>query len=211
MPDNIQNQAQNTIQPPAPKQKNKREIMDADPDTLTTAELERRALFTDIDYKDFQRELVKRQTEQLRMKDAENRDKFWSRGRELKNTAAAQKKQQDGCSHLKGGKGIQALISGGTDMSDAALIRHLFPWGEWKARCQRCGKTFAAPRPEDFDLSVPEEKTAFDKQKADFDWAMKAPSNNSASTGITFQHHSDDDDKSAKKFVRETISNVNLR
>ena len=208
MTDNTQQQILPT---PAPKSKTKQEIMNADPDSLTTAELERRALFTDIDYKDFQRELVKRQTEQMRMKDAENRDKFWSRGRELKNTAAAQKRQQDNCSHLKGGKGIQALITGGTDMSDAALIRHLFPWNEWKARCQRCGKTFAAPRPEDFDLSKPEDKAAFDKQKAEFDWAMKAPSNNSASTGITFQHHSEDEDKSAKKFVRETIGNVNLR
>ena len=193
------------------KKLNDKELMETENSSLTNDQLSRKLMLIDIESRASQAELTRHQTAQFKMKQAENKDKFLSRGRELKNTEASQRRHQDGCSHLKGGKGIQALQTGGTDTSDAALIRHLFPWGEWKARCQRCGKTFAAPRPENFDLTKPEGKAAFDKQKAEFDWAMKAPSNNSPSTGITFQHHSEDDDKSAKKFVQEVIGNVNLR
>jgi hypothetical protein len=188
-----------------------KELLEAENSSLNNDQLQRKLMLIDIEARVGQAELTRHQTNQFKMKQAEQKDKFFSRGRELNNVAASHKKQQDSCSHLKGGKGLQALQVGGTDMSDAALIRHLFPWNEWKARCQRCGKTFAAPRPENFDLTTPEGKAAFDKQKAEFDWAMKAPSNNSASTGITFQHHSDDENKSAKAFINETTKNVTLR
>ena len=196
------------------KQKSRKELLDPalDLDSLTTDELARRNLFIESDQKNIQLEVLRRQNAQFQMKDAENKDKFISRGRELRNARASQKKQQDQCSHRKGGRGLEALYKGGTDASDYALIRHLLPWNEWYVRCQRCGKTWAPPRPEHFDLTTSEGKADFEKAKADYKWAsIDAPSNNSFSTGITFKHASEDDDKSAKQFVRDVTKDITLR
>lgn len=195
------------------KKKSDKEILAADNSELNNDELDRKLKLIDIESKLFQAELVRRQTDQMKMKDAEQKDKFWSRGRELANTKLAQARHQGICSHRKGGKGIDALQKGGTDASDYALIRHLLPWNEIYVRCQRCGKTWAPPKPENFNnLKTVEDKAAFDQARLDYKWAsVDAPTNNSMSTGITFQHHSEDDDRTAKKFVQDSIRDVNLR
>ena len=195
-----------------PKKRSDKDILSADNSELSNDELDRKLKLIDIESKLFQADLVRRQTDQMKMKDAEQKDKFWSRGRELANTKLAQKKHQDGCSHRKGGRGIEALQKGGTDASDHCLIKHLLPWNEWYIRCQRCGKTWKPPHIEDFgDLKTAEDKAAFEQARVDYKWAMDAPTGNTASTGITFQHHSEDDDRTAKRFVRDTIKEVNLR
>ena len=61
------------------------------------------------------------------------------------------------------------------------------------------------------DLTTPEGKAAFEQAKIDYKWAMEAPTNNSSSSGITFRHTSEDDNKTANKFVHESIKEVNLR
>ena len=195
---------------PVKKLKDK-ELMEAENSSLTNDQLQRKLMLIDIESRVSQAELTRHQTAQFKMKQAEQKDKFWSRGRELKNTAASQKKHQDGCSHRKGGRGIEALQKGGTDASDHSLIKHLLPWNEWYIRCQRCGKTWKPPHAEDYDLKTPEGKESFEQAKVDYKWATDAPTGNTASTGITFQYHSEDDDRSAKEFVHDTVKEVNLR
>jgi hypothetical protein len=191
-------------------QKTKSQLLSADPDTLSTSELERRAVLIDLEHKELNRELVKAQTEQLKMKQAQNRDKFYSRGLELKKTTADQNKQQAKCSHRKGGRGIEALISGG-NAPDYCFLKHLLPHNEWYVRCMRCGKTYQPAHAEDYDLRTAEGREAFEKHKAEYKWAMEAPTDNIPSTGITFQHTSEDGNETAKAFVHETMKNTTLR
>jgi hypothetical protein len=197
MPDNNQNVNE-------PKQKTKAQLLSADPDTLSTAELERRAIFIDIDHKELQSELVRRQTEKLKMTDAQNRDKYTSRGRELRKTNHDQERQQAACSHRKGGRGLEALIKGG-NAPDYAIIKHLLPWNEWYIRCQRCGKTWKPPHAEDFDMNSKAGKEAFEAAKESYNTARSWPTDNIESTGITFQW----DD--GGKFAHETVKDVTLR
>jgi len=191
------------VKEPKAKQKSKAELLAADPDELSTAELERRAIFIDLDYKELNRELVKSQTEQLKMKQAQNRDKFFSRGQELKKTDRDQERQQANCSHRKGGRGIESLIKGG-NAPDYSIIKHLLPWNEWYVRCQRCGKTWKPVHLEDYEDS-PAGKLAYETAKAEYATARAWPTDNIESTGITFQW----DD--GGKLAHENTKNVNLR
>lgn len=188
-----------------------KELMDADNSSLSNEQLQRKLMLIDIESRVSQAELTRHQTAQFKMKQAEQKDKFFSRGRELRNTAVSQAKHQAGCSHRKGGKGIDALQRGGTDASDHSIIHHLLPNNEWWMRCTRCGKTWRPPHPEDFNLKSAEGKAEFEQAKADYKWALEAPTNNSPSTGITFKHESDDDNKTAKQFVHDVMKDVNLR
>lgn len=167
------------------KQKTKAELLAADVDTLTTDELNRRSLLIDIDHKELNRELVKSQTEQLRMKQAQNRDKFFSRGQELKKTSADQNKHQNQCSHRKGGRSVEALQRGG-NAADFAVIRHILPNAELWQRCQRCGKTWRPPHSQDFDMATAEGKAAFAEAKRAYQDAINWPTDNIMSSGITF-------------------------
>jgi hypothetical protein len=182
----------------------------SDTQELSSDELDRYLKLIDIQAKVQSVELVKRQTEQFRMKDSERRDKFTSRGRELRKTQRDQALQQSNCSHRKGGRGLEALIKGG-NASDYAIIRHLLPWNEWYQRCQRCGKTWNPPNTLNYEMETPEGKAAFEAASREYKEAMSWPTDNIPSTGITFQHHSDDNDASARQFVNEVTKNTTLR
>ena len=193
------------------KKLNDKELMEAENSSLTNDQLQRKLMLIDIESRVSQAELTRHQTAQFKMKQAEQKDKFWSRGRELKNTEASQKKHQDGCSHRKGGRSIEALQKGGTDASDHCILHHLLPNNEWWLRCMRCGRTWRPVHSEDYNLTVPAEREAFEQAKAAYKWALEAPTNNSPSSGITFSHTSEDDNKTAKKFVHDVMKDVNLR
>ena len=194
-----------------PKKLSDKELMETENSLLSNEQLQRKLMLIDIESRASQAELTRHQTAQFKMKQAENKDKFLSRGRELENTKRSQKKHQDNCSHRKGGRGIEALQKGGTDASDHSLIKHLLPHNEWFVRCQRCGKTWRPPHAEDFDLKTADGKAAFEQAKSEYKWAMEAPTNNIPSTGITFKHESEDDDRTAKQFVHDVMHDVNLR
>ena len=187
-----------------PKQKTKTQLLNADPDTLTTDELNRRAIFIDMDYKDLQRELTKRQTEQMRMKDAQNRDKFYSRGQELRKTSRDQEKHQDQCSHRKAGRGIEALQKGG-NAADYAVIRHILPTNEMWQRCLRCGKTWRPPHTQDFDMKSASGAAAYEEAKRIYKEAISWPTDNQTSSGITFNW----DD--GGEFAHEIMKGTTLR
>jgi hypothetical protein len=193
------------------KQKSKNELFDADPDTLTNEELIRRATFIELESKESNLEFTRNQNSKFRMQQAQIKDQFTSRGRELNKTSRDQEMQQEHCSHRKGGRGVEALINGGND-SDYAVIRHLLPWNEWYQRCQRCGKTWKPPHEEQFDMKTSAGRDAFLAAKQEYKEALAWPTDNIPSTGITFQHHSPDDgDKSARKFVNDTTKDITLR
>ena len=145
----------------------------------------------------------------MKMTDAQNRDKFYSRGQELKKTARDQTKHQDQCTHRKRGRGLEGLQRGG-DGPEFAVIRHLLPWNEWYQRCQRCGKTWAPPHIQDFPETAAG-KLAFEEAKRVYKDALSWPTDNTPSTGITFKHESEDNNVTAKDFVYDTIKDVTLR
>lgn len=148
-----------------------------DTDDLTTDELQRYLILQDIAQKRYQGQLAVRQIEEFQMKDAEKRDKFYSRGRELQKTQHDHALQQQNCSHRKGGRGLEAMLKGG-NASDYALIKHLLPTNEWWARCQRCGQTWRPPHEEDFDLKSAAGRAAFEQAKVDYKTALDWPTDN---------------------------------
>jgi hypothetical protein len=179
-------------------------------DDLSVEEMTRYSVLLDLEHK---------RLEQLDLKDRVNDRKnkrdmrfqeFKSRGLSLTQTDKVNKQRQDGCSHRKGGRGLEALQKGGSD-SDFAVIRHLMPNNCWWQRCQRCGKTWKPPAKQDFKLETVEGKSAYDQAVREYKEALSWPSDNIPSTGITFQHKSDDGDKSADEFLYEAYKDVNLR
>jgi len=192
------------------KQKSKHELLDADPETLTNEELVRRATFIELEAKEANLEFTRNQNSKFKMEQQQTKDQFKSRGRELNKTARDHEIQQKNCSHRKGGRGVDALLKGG-NASDYAVIRHLLPWNEWFQRCQRCGRTWKPPHEEDFDMKTSTGRDAFAAAKKEYQEALAWPTDNIPSTGITFQHHSEDGDQSAKKFVSEITKDINLR
>ena len=138
----------------------KRELLDADPETLTNDELIRRATFIELEAKEANLEFTRNQNSKFKMEQQQVKDQFKSRGRELNKTARDHEIQQRNCSHRKGGRGVDALLKGG-NASDYAVIRHLLPNNEWWQRCQRCGKTWKPPHEEDFDMKSAAGKRSF--------------------------------------------------
>lgn len=191
------------------KRKSDKELLDTDNELLNTDELVRKSTLIDLQAKLHNQKLVRHQIDQFEMKASETRDKFLSRGRELKKTENDQKKHQANCSHRKGGRGLEAIQKGG-NASDYAVIRHLLPNNEWWQRCQRCGKTWKPAHREAFPDDVAG-KAAFDAANAEYKEALNWPTDNIPSTGITFQHHSDDGDVSAREFVQNVFKDTTLR
>lgn len=192
-----------------PKLKSKKELFDADPETLTNDELIRRSTFIELESKEAQLDLMQHQNAQFKMKQSEVKDRYTSRGRELKKTQRDQEIQQNNCTHRKGGRGAEGFLKGGTD-AQYAVIRHLLPWNEWFQRCQRCGKTWKPPHRVDYP-ETPQGHKDYETALNEYKTALNWPSDNIPSTSITFQFHSDDGNKEAEKHVHESTKNINLR
>jgi hypothetical protein len=190
-----------------PKRKTGKELLDYPPDRfdeLTNEELERRTAILKAQQAEADLQDVKDRLDDRKTKRTTREESFKSRGRELTSTKRSQEKHQSQCSHRKGGRGLEALQKGGT-ASDFAVIKHLMPWNEWYLRCQRCGKTWKPPHKDDYQMDTPEGKEAFEATLKEYREAMAFPSDNSPSSGITFQW----DD--GGKFVHENVKEVNLR
>ncbi len=192
------------------KPKTKAELMAAAPETLTKEERELRLFCIKED-----NELANLQDTKERLAERENKrtmrfEGYKSKGRELKKMVSDQAVQQANCSHRKGGRGLEALQRGGTG-SDYAVIRHLLPTNEIWQRCQRCGKTWRPPNQLDYAMETSEGRSAFDAAQREYREALSWPTDNIMSTGITFQHHSEDNDVRAKQFVHDIMKDTNLR
>jgi hypothetical protein len=192
------------------KKKTVQELMQAPLDELTTEEIERRVVLLKAQEAELNAQDLKDRVDERKNKRQMISEQFRARGRELKQTLRAQETHQNNCSHRKGGRGLEAIQKGGT-ASDYAVIRHLLPNNEWWQRCQRCGKTWRPPNREEYDLEIQSEREAFETAQKAYKDAMSWPSDNIPSTGITFQHHSEDGDVSARKFVYEIMKDTTLR
>lgn len=188
------------------KLRTKKDLLEADPDTLTNDELDRRGKFIEIDSREASLELAKHENAKHKMKQQEIKDKYTSRGRELKKTDRDHEIQQSNCPHRKGGSDGSGH---GTDAMHSVL-RHLMPWNEIYQRCLRCGKTWRPPHIENYP-ETPEGKKDFDAAMAEYKAALAWPTDNKMSTSITYQFTSDDGNVSAKKFVHETVKDTDLR
>jgi uncharacterized small protein (DUF1192 family) len=192
------------------KKKTVHELMNTPLDELTTDEIERRVVLLKAQEAELNAQDLKDRVDERKNKRQMISEQFRARGRELKQTLKAQETHQNNCSHRKGGRGLEAIQKGGT-ASDFAVIRHLLPNSQWWQRCQRCGKTWRPPNELDFDLKDSVERTAFDAAKKEYQEALSWPTDNIPSTGITFQHHSEDNDVSAREFTHEVWKNTTLR
>ena len=189
------------------KQKTKRELIEADPDTLTNDELDRRAKFIEIEAREASLEMTRRQNAQFQMKDQEVKDRYTARGRELKKTKRDHELQQQACNHRKGRK--NGNIQGQSPMY--SIIQHTFPWGETMVTCSHCHKAWRPPFKGDFDLTKLEGQLAFQQAQLAYDTAMSWPTDNAPSSSYQFAFKSDDQNVSAEQFVHDTTANITLR
>lgn len=187
------------------KKKTGQELLAAHLDDLTNEELDRRAALIraqkeEADLQDITERLADRKNKR-NMKTNE----FYSRGRELNKTVRDQEQIQNACQHKKGGRGnIPGGFLRGNDVN-YSVIKHTLPTNQKIVLCTRCGKRWPPVSPLDFDLKSPEGKAAYDKARADYQWALDLNTDNSESSSITFQHTSDDNNVSAQKFVHDVM------
>lgn len=189
------------------KPKTKRELIECDPDTLTNDELDRRAKFIEIEAREASLEMTRRQNAQFQMKDQEVKDRYTSRGRELKKTSRDNELQQSACNHRKGRK--NSSITGQSSMY--SIIQHTFPWGETMITCSHCHKTWRPPFKASYDLTKPEGQLAYQQAQLAYDTAMSWPTDNSPSGSHQFAFKSDDQNVSAEQFVHDVTANITLR
>ena len=195
-------------------------------DGLTTDELVRVKAIVDLRNSDAAREKTTFEVEAYKRKQSEQKDKFFSRGRELAKTARDKEAIENGCKHRKAGRaGGPGWMGQGNDMN-YSVLKHTFPWGETWVRCMRCGKCWKPPHTQDFatvikqgkELGTTEYAPLTPPQQAKFDEAMRIyqealnfNTDNIASSSGTWQFHSDDNDKTAKNLVHEVTKDLNLR
>lgn len=189
------------------KLKTKRELLEADVDTLSNDDLDRRAKFIEIDSREASLEMTRRQNSKFQMQEQETKDRYTSRGRELKKTSRDNELQQKACNHRKGRKNGQ--ITGQSAMY--SIIQHTFPWGETMVTCSHCHKTWRPPFKGNYDLTKPEGKAAFDAAQMVYDLALSWPTDNAPSSSHQFSFKSDDQNITAEQFVHETTANITLR
>ena len=193
-----------------PKKKTSKELMEANLDDLTMEELERRAAVIKILEAEANAQDVKDRLDERKNKREMVKDKFESRGREIKKTASDQVMAQNLCSHRKGGRGdAPGGLSKGTS-EYYALIKHQLPTQEWWLRCQRCGETFKPAYRENFPTGT-EGQADFEKADAKYKWALGANTDNSPSSSVLFKWGSPDANVSADKFVKDVMKDTTLR
>jgi hypothetical protein len=206
-----QDENKNTQNEPTPVKKTSDELMAASIDDLTNEELDRRAAVIrarkeEADLQDITERLADRQN-----KRTTKSQEYFSRGRELQKTARDQEAVQNACQHKKGGRGnIPGGFLRGNDVN-YSVIKHVLPTNQMYIRCTRCGKTWKPVSQLDFDMKSADGKAAYEKAKADYQWAVDANTDNSMSTSITFQHTSEDNNVTANKFVHDVMKDVTLR
>lgn len=190
--------------------KSVKELINADLQSLTKEEIETRIMYIKALAEEAKLEDTKNNLDDRRNKIEMKREKLLANGRELVKTARDQELVQKSCAHRKGGRGgVPGGLLKGTDVN-YSVIKHVLPINQMWIRCTRCGKTWKPVYREDF--AVGDEGTiAFEKAKNDYNWAVDANTDNQTSSSITFTHSSDDDNKSAKKFVHDTMRDVTLR
>ena len=119
-----------------------------------TVEVTHKEKLRDLEVKAKELELLERQanlediTERLaerQMKREQVRQKAYSNGATLRDTAIQEASVQKRCNHRKGGDGAAGIKLGQGISPHYAVIKHGMLTGELWVRCQRCGKTWKPP------------------------------------------------------------------
>ncbi len=95
------------------------------------------------------------------------------------------------CNHKKGGKGLEGYRGGGQDQH-YAVIKHMFPNSDIAVLCLRCPKIWLPPVPpkrNDFltEADYKLAKAGYDKELAEYRWAVMLPTDNEMSTSGLFR------------------------
>ncbi len=193
-----------------PAKKTASELINSKLEDLNKDEIELRITYIRAMAEEAKLEDTKNNLDDRRNKMNMRREKLIANGRELTKTARDQKMVQDTCVHRKGGRGgVPGGLLKGTDVNHS-LLKHLLPTNELWIRCTRCGKTWKPVFREDY-AAGPEGEAFFLAAKEAYKWAVEANTDNQPSSSITFAWASEDDNKSAKKFVHDVMHDVTLR
>ena len=94
--------------------------------------LERQANLQDVTERLAEREMIREN----------KRQRSYTNGATLKQTAAADKAYQTRCNHRKGGNGVNGILGGQGDDNQYAVVNHTNCYGDAWIRCLRCAKTW---------------------------------------------------------------------
>ena len=193
-----------------PKQMTADQLLSANIDDLTNEQLDRRAAIVRARKEEMDLQDIKERLDERSNKRNTKSQEFFSRGRELVRTKKNQEQVQAACRHQKGGRGNEpGGFLRGND-ANHSLIKHTLPTNELWIRCSRCGKTWRPKYREEFPVGAAGD-AEFSKAKEEYNWAVQANTDNSPSGSITFQWSGDDNNVTARKFVRDVMKDVNLK
>lgn len=143
------------------------------------------------------------------------RQKAYTNGATIRDTANRQIMVERRCNHRKGGDGAAGIQLGQGVSPHYAVIKHSMMNGDLWIRCQRCGKTWKPPIKADYmpngiyaenpdrDGNIGIE--GYVKALTDYETAKGFPTNNSPSSSQQFKWS----DNGA--YAREVLRNTNLR
>lgn len=136
------------------------------------------------------------------------RQKAYTNGATLKDTANRQIMIEKRCNHRKGGDGAAGIQLGQGVSPHYAVIKHGMMNGDLWIRCQRCGKTWKPPIKADYleggQFAV-EGIDGYVKALTEYETAKNFPTNNSPSSSQQFKWS----DNGA--YAREVLRHTNLR
>jgi hypothetical protein len=195
-------------------------------DGLTTDELVRVKAIVDLRNSDAVREKTTFEVEAHKRKQSQDRDKFYSRGKELAKISRDRDLSESYCKHKKAGRaGGPGWMGQGNDVN-YSVIKHTMPWGETLVRCTRCGKSWKPPHTQDFATIIkhgkelgtteyapltPEQRAKYDEAMRIYNEALNFNTDNISSSSGTWQFHSDAGDKTARNLIHEVTKDINLR
>jgi hypothetical protein len=136
-------------------------------------------------------------------------------GATLRDIARNQQLTEQGCSHLKGGSGIDALIKGGDDIGNYAVIKHTFANADVWIRCLRCGKTWKPPLEEDFVIDGEFNLALYTAAEQEYRTALDFSTRNQMSGSVMFGFKkirgSKASDEDVANHYRKVTKNTTLR
>lgn len=152
---------------------------------------------------DIQERLAERQ-----LKREAVRQKAYTNGATLKDTANRQLMIEKRCNHRKGGDGAAGVTLGQGVSPHYAVIKHSMMNGDLWIRCQRCGKTWKPPIKADFGEGgqfATQGIEGYVKALTEYETAKNFPTNNTPSSSQQFKWS----DNGA--YAREVLRHTTLR
>jgi hypothetical protein len=115
---------------------------------------------------------------QLRSEQAARKMRATTTENTLRNEAIKDRTESAGCSHRKGGKGMEMWFQGNDQ--NYAVVKHVLSHGPMIIVCQRCPKVWREPKPLKRN-ATPIERAAHAKELQEYLWAANLPTDNQTS------------------------------